>query len=41
MSGMKRLKKAIEHIRVVAMPTKVRDNDDGTKTQLYRVTPLN
>jgi hypothetical protein len=40
MSGKKRLLNAIRNIRVVATPTRVRKNPDGTKTQLYRVTPL-
>jgi hypothetical protein len=41
MSGKKRLLKAIRNIRVVATPSRVRENKDGTKTQLYRISPLN
>jgi hypothetical protein len=39
MSG-KKLLKAIQNIRVVATPSKVRENKDGTKTQLYRISPM-
>ena len=40
MSGQKRLDKLTRNIRVVAMPSKVRENEDGTKTQLYKVRPM-
>ena len=40
MSGQKRLKKAIENKRMIAIPTRVRENRDGTKTQLYRIYPM-
>jgi hypothetical protein len=40
MSGQKRLDKHTRNIRVVAMPSKVRENEDGTKTQLYKVRPM-
>lgn len=40
MSGKKKLLNAIRNIRVVANPSKVRENPDGTRTQLYRITPL-
>ena len=40
MSGKKQLLKAIRNIRVVATPSKVRDNADGSKTQLYRISPM-
>jgi hypothetical protein len=40
MSGKKRLLNATSNIRVVATPSRVRENEDGTKTQLYRITPL-
>ena len=40
MSGQKKLRNAIANIRVVAMPSKVRENKDGTKTQLYKVKPM-
>jgi hypothetical protein len=40
MSGKKQLLKAIRNIRVVATPSKVRENKDGSKTQLYRITPM-
>jgi hypothetical protein len=39
MSG-KKLLKVIRNIRVVATPSKVRENKDGTKTQLYRISPM-
>lgn len=40
MSGMKRLHRAIQNKRVVATPSRVRENEDGTKTQLYRISPM-
>ena len=40
MSGMKKLRRSIEHLRVVATPSKVRENEDGSKTQLYRISPM-
>ena len=40
MSGKKRLLNAIKNIRVVATPSRVRENEDGTKTQLYRISPM-
>lgn len=40
MSGKKQLQRATRNIRVVATPSRLRDNADGTKTQLYRITPL-
>lgn len=40
MSGSKRLAKAVNNIRVVANPSKVRENEDGSKTQLYRIAPM-
>lgn len=40
MSGMKRLMRVIKNNRVVATPSKVKENPDGTKTQLYRITPM-
>ena len=36
----KQLVNATRNIRVVATPSNVRENKDGTKTQLYRITPL-
>jgi hypothetical protein len=39
MSG-KKLLNAIKNIRMVATPSKVRENKDGSKTQLYRITPM-
>ena len=36
----KGLKRAIANTRVVAMPSKVRENADGSKTQLYRIRPM-
>jgi hypothetical protein len=36
----KGFKRAIANIRVVAMPSKVRENEDGTKTQLYKIRPM-
>lgn len=40
MSGKKKLLRATHNLRVVATPSKVRENEDGSKTQLYRITPL-
>ena len=40
MSGKKKLLRATQNIRVVANPSKVRENPDGTKTQLYRISPM-
>jgi hypothetical protein len=40
MSGKKKLLRSIQNIRVVANPSRVRENPDGTKTQLYRITPM-
>ena len=36
----KRFLRSIANIRVVAMPGKVRENEDGTKTQLYKIRPM-
>jgi hypothetical protein len=36
----KRFLRSIANIRVVAMPSKVRENGDGTKTQLYKIRPM-
>lgn len=40
MSGKKRMLRATQNIRVVAMPSKERVNEDGTKTQLYKIRPM-
>jgi hypothetical protein len=40
MSGNKRLMRSVEHLRVIATPTRVRENEDGTKAQLYRINPM-
>jgi len=36
----KKLLNAIKNIRVVAIPSRVRENEDGTRTQLYRISPM-